>query len=290
LEGRLDQALAAAGVRAQAGQHLAMGYVRLQGGRTTVLVDGAAPPVGPNAHASTNAFELTSGRRPVIVSCGSGLSFGPDWQQAGRATALHSTLCIEGYSSSRFGSGVDGDLIDRAEVTALRLIPGENGLALHIVHNGWAVTHGLSHVRDLKLTNDGRHLTGVDKLAAVTTAEKRRFEQLLAEGRMQGVDFSLRFHVHPDAEAMLDMGGSAVSLTLKSGEIWVFRHDGSARLALESSVYLEKARLQPRATRQIVLTARAGDFETALGWTLAKAQDTPLAIRDLEREDLSIPG
>ena len=286
MEGRLDQALAAAGVRAIAGQHLAMGYVRLQGGRTTLIVDGAAPPEGRSSHASTNAFELTSGRRPLIVSCGSGTPFGADWHQAGRATASHSTLCIDGYSSSRFGAVDEESLVDKAQVTVLRLNPGENGMALHIAHDGWARTHGLSHVRDLALTNDGRHLTGVDKLSAITTAEKRRFDQLMAEGRVKGVDFAVRFHLHPDVEAMLDMGGTAISLVLRSGEIWVFRPDGVAKLTLEPSIYLEKARMQPRATRQIVLSARASDFETALGWTLAKAQDTPLAIRDLERDEL----
>ena len=49
-----------------------------------------------------------------------------------------------------------------------------------------------------------------------------------------------------DADAALDMGGNAVSIALKSGEIWVFRHDGRARLALEQSVYLEKGRLKAR--------------------------------------------
>ncbi len=290
-EGRLDQALAAAGVRAVAGQHLAMGYVRLQGGRTTLIVDGASPPDGRAAHASTNAFELTSGRRPLIVSCGSGTPFGEEWHQAGRATASHSTLCIEGYSSSRFGpAGGEESLTDKARVTALRLTPGENGLALHIVHDGWSRTHGLSHVRDLKLTNDGRHLTGIDRLSAISTAEKRRVEQLMAEGRVQGVDFALRFHIHPDVEPMLDMGGTAVSLALRSGEIWVFRHDGVGRLSLDASIYLEKTRMQPRATRQIVLSWRASDFETSLVWTLAKAQDTPLAIRDLERDELAVTG
>ena len=78
-------------------------------------------------------------------------------------------------------------------------------------------------------------------------------------------------------------------MALKSGEIWVFRHDGVGALTLESSVYLERTRLRPRSTKQIVLSARALDFETRLGWTLAKAQDTPLAIRDLEREDLPVP-
>ena len=83
---------------------VAMGFARLQGGRTTLIADAAAPPAGrasAEAHASTLAFELTSGRRPIVVSCGSGRSFGPDWRRAGRATPSHSTLCLDGISSSR---------------------------------------------------------------------------------------------------------------------------------------------------------------------------------------------
>ena len=289
-EGRLDTALANAGVRAMPSAGLAMGFARLSGGRTTVIVDAASPPggtAGGHAHASTNAFELTSGRRPVIVSCGSGAPFGPDWRLAGRATASHSTLEVEKYSSSRLGADPDGEMVERAEVPTLRVLPGENGAGVHLAHTGWAATHGLSHVRDLMLTNDGRHLTGVDKLAAITTAEKRRFEKLMIDGRLKGVNFAVRFHVHPDVEARLDMGGTAVSLALRSGEIWVFRQDGAAGMTLEPSIYLEKARLRPRQTVQIVLAARALDFETQVGWTLAKAQDTPLAIRDLDREDIT---
>jgi hypothetical protein len=74
-------------------------------------------------------------------------------------------------------------------------------------------------------------------------------------------------------------------MQLRSGEIWVFRHDGTAKLSLDPSVYLEKGRLNPRPTQQIVLSGLARDIETRIGWTLAKAQDTPLAIRDLDRDD-----
>ena len=291
MEGRLDQALATAGVRSFAQTGLAMGFARMTGGRSSVIVDAAAPPEGPaslRAHASTNAFELTSGRRPLVVSCGSGRPFGEEWQRAGRATPSHSTLAVDGFSSSRLASEGPEELSDRAQVTVARVIPGENGTLLHLAHAGWVLTHGLSHVRDLALSTDGRRLSGIDKLSALTTAEKRRFERLMTDGRLAGVTFALRFHLHPDVDAELDLGGAAVSLALKSGEIWVFRHDGSAVLSLDPSVYLEKARLRPRATRQIVLTATATDFETRLGWTLAKAQDTPLAIRDLEREDLPL--
>ena len=49
----------------------------------------------------------------------------------------------------------------------------------------------------------------------------------MTDGRLKGVRFAVRFHMHPDVDARLDMGGTAVSLALRSGEIWVFRHDGA---------------------------------------------------------------
>jgi uncharacterized heparinase superfamily protein len=294
MEGRLDQALAATGVRplAQNRSGLAMGFARLSEGRTTVVVDAAPPPggaAGRFAHASTTAFELTSGRRPLVVSCGSGALFGPEWRQAGRATASHSTLAIDGYSSSRMAPGETEVLTDLAQVTNLRLSHLPEGPLIYLAHNGWSGTHGLTHARHLHLSADGRKLTGTDTLAASTLAERKRFEQIMQDGRMEAVRLDIRFHLHPDVDAALDLGGTAISLALKSGEIWVFRHDGSSKLALEPSVYLEKSRLRPRATRQIVLSARALDLETRIGWTLAKAQDTPLAIRDLDRSEMPVP-
>ena len=292
LEGRLDHALANAGVRPSVQAGLAMGFVRLSAGRTTLVLDAASPPggrAGGSAHASTLAFELTSGRRPLIVNCGSGGPFGAEWRRAGRATPSHSTLAIEGVSSSRFGHDGTDLLTDRATVLTVRQMKTEQGDAVHGAHDGWAVTHGLSHARDLALSSDGRHLAGADTLIALNPQGKARFERVLTATGLKGVAFTVRFHLHPDADAALDMGGTAVSVALKSGEIWVFRHDGRARLSLEPSVYLEKGRLRPRATKQIVLSAHAAEIETRIGWTLAKAQDTPLAIRDLDREDLPVP-
>ena len=180
-------------------------------------------------------------------------------------------------------------MTDRAQLSAVRQSVGPDGAHLFVAHTGWSATHGLGHARDLTLSGDGRKLTGLDRLAAFTAAERVRFETLLTGSQLQGVGLAVRFHLHPDVDAALDMGGSAVSLALKSGEIWVFRHDGRAKLALEPSVFLEKGRLKPRAARQIVLFGRAMELETQIGWTLAKAQDTPLAIRDLDRDDMPVP-
>jgi len=116
LEGRLDTALAASGVKSRQPDGLSMGFARLSAGRTSVIIDAAPPPSGKashGAHASTLAFELTSGRRPLIVNCGSGASFGQDWRRAGRATPSHSTLVLAGQSSARLGTGPQTRLLDK---------------------------------------------------------------------------------------------------------------------------------------------------------------------------------
>ncbi|MCU0801278.1 MAG: heparinase II/III family protein [Rhodobacteraceae bacterium] len=280
LAGRLDQALAAAGGRAIAQAGSAMGFARLMAGRTSVIADIADPPAGPRAHAATLGFEMTSGRRPVIVSCGAGRSFGSEWQHAGRATPSHSTLCIDGVSSSRLGPGRDS-FAQTARVIASRQLTGEGEQGVYAAHDGWALTHGLIHARTLTLSADGRHLDGDDKLSATTPVMRDRFAAVIGRTGLTGLRFAIRFHLHPDVDATLDMGGHAVSLALKSGEIWVFRHQGPARLSLQPSVYLERGRLKPRPAEQIVLESHTADLETRIGWTLAKAKDTPTAIRDL---------
>ncbi len=293
-EGQLDNALAASGVRARANTGLSMGYARLSAGRTSVIVDAAAPPEGAasyNAHASTLAFELTSGRRPLIVNCGSGESFGAEWRRAGRATPSHSTLGMDGYSSARLGSAGFGAsrrrefLTDIPRRVRVQQTSGQDGISLQAGHDGFLKSHGLTHIRQLDLAFDGRSLTGEDTVATLTDEDKKQFDRMMDRLELLGLPFSVRFHLHPDAEAQVDMGGAAISVALKSGEIWVFRHDGMALLSLEKSVYLEKGRLKPRATKQIVLSGRAIDYATRVRWSLAKAQDTPMNLRDLERDD-----
>lgn len=287
-EGRLDQALATAGVKALPGAGPAMGFRRMAAGRTTIIADAAAPPggrAGHSAHASTLAFEMSSGRRAVIVSCGNGSTFGPEWQRAGRATASHSTLSIEGASSSRLDRGTPGIMAERAEVTTTRPSRTADGQVLQLEQDGWQKTHGLLHRRLLLLSPDGRHVGGQDELVTRTAEDQDRLARLLARTPEGALRFALRFHLHPEVDAEIDLGGTAISLALRSGEIWVMRHDQPAGLSIQPSVYLERGRPSPRATKQIVISGQMTQFEARIGWTLAKAQDTPQAIRDLERED-----
>ena len=294
LEGRLDRALATAGVRGAPRHQLSMGFARIAHGRTTVIIDAAPPPkpqASANAHASTLAFELTSGRRPLIVNCGSGASFGKNWRRAGRATPSHSTLGIEGYSSSRLGTAgmVSGRktelLVDAPTEVRFERIEVEGGTRIVAGHNGYRASHGLTHVRTMHIGFEGRELRGEDVLLAMEPAEKKRFDVVFDKSRLQGIPYSVRFHLHPDVDVELDMNGTAVSMALKSGEIWIFRVKGPIEMSVESSVYLEKTRLSPRATKQIVLSGSAMEYATRVSWSLAKAQDTPSAVRDYARED-----
>ncbi|MDE0968825.1 MAG: heparinase II/III family protein [Octadecabacter sp.] len=287
LDGWLDQALAAVGAIEQPNQGLNMGYVRLAAGRTSVIADTVAPPIfaaAAKAHASTLAFELTSGRRPLIVSCGSGSSFGPEWRRAGRATPSHSTLCIEGLSSALIAVRKDGaELLCygpktvQSEFTAL----GDSD-RLEMAHDSYRASHGLTHVRTLELSNYGRDLAGEDLLTILEAVDKPTFDKALNTKNMQGIPWSVRFHLHPEVDAIVDLGRAAISLTQKSGEIWVFRHDGVGEMRLEPSVYLENGRLRPRATQQVVLSGRTMSYATRIRWSLSKAQDTPTALRDVK--------
>ncbi|MBO9407632.1 heparinase II/III family protein [Shimia sp. R9_1] len=295
MEGRLDHALAESGNKTRQADGLAMGYARLSAGRTSVVIDASPPPTGVsalNAHASTLAFELTSGRRPVIVNCGSGASFGEDWRRFGRATPSHSTVTIDELSSARLGQERKGwreeQLVDAPTDVPIQMSNASDGLRFEGGHDGYVRTHGLTHARTLELTFDGRGMVGEDLLITMDDAAKRRFDRVMDESALQGVPYEIAFHLHPEADASLDMGGAAVSIALKSGELWVFRHDDVAKLRVDASVFLEKGRLKPRATKQIVLSGVAMEYATRIRWSLSKAHETNVAIRDLNRDELDL--
>ncbi len=292
MEGRLDHALAAGPASRQKPDGLAMGYARLYARRTSVIVDASLPPKGVasyNAHASTLAFELTSGRRPLIVNCGSGETFGLEWRRAGRATPSHSTLCLAGHSMARLAQpqkiSSREALIDGPVRVPIELEEHSTETKVELAHDGYERDFGLTHARTLELSDDGRSLTGDDMLLALDATGQQRFDQAKRSAGATGIGYDLRFHLHPDVDARLDMGGAAVSLALKSGEIWVFRQDGRGNLRLEPSFYLEKGRLKPRASQQIILSGYAIEYATRIRWVLSKAQDTAVAVRDLNRDE-----
>lgn len=280
--GRLDHVLASSGIAARNDTGLAMGFAPIAHGGTTLVADAAAPATGEvsgSAHASSLAFELTSGACPVVVNCGPGGAFGPDWHRAGRATASHSTLEVTGWSTARIGPLLTvgkrriAPLITPPRRVQWQRSASRRASTVVMSHDGYGPSHGLTHLRRLVLSTDGRTLEGEDSLRAMTNADKERLDDARVDLRPRGLPFAIRFHLHPDTDAQIDMGGRAVSLALPSGEVWVFRPGSETTLTLEASVHLEPGRLKPRAAQQVVLSDTLVSYAATIDWTLARAQD-----------------
>jgi uncharacterized heparinase superfamily protein len=278
--GRLVAALVQSGVRPTEVKGLAMGFARLAQGRVTVIADAAPPMTGPRAtraHAGTLGFEMTTGEEPLIVSCGSGSRFDPEWRIVGRATDSHSTLCLESHASARFAPGAEAwederpPLADGPREVLVEEKETPGGRAVTMSHDGWRASHGLTHLRNLTLEDEGTVLRGEDALAAFSAADRARLDAAL--GRLPqdtGLRFFVRFHLHPEVGASIDLGGTAVSLALPGGETWIFRHSGNGALSLRPSLYFDSRRLKPRATKQIVLSGRMKGYGTVVGWSLSR--------------------
>ncbi len=290
-EGRLDRALAASGVRKIPSHGTAMGYGRLAAGRCTVIMD-VAPPPGPNhaheVHDSILAFELTSGRQPVIVNCGPGAAFGAEWRRAACMTPSHSTLAIHGLFSSRLalpGRGGEDDLpVDSPREVELRQFSGLDGYGIMARHDAYRRALGLVHSRQLDLSLDGRRLFGEDVLAARSEMDRVRFEALVDRMGREGVRFDIRFHLHPDVVAVMARDHESVSLTLKNGEVWMFRQTGAGKMSLDASVYLESGRPKPRSAKQVVLSGTVLDYASRVSWSLFRVRDGFRHMHDAEAD------
>lgn len=289
--GRLDHALRAARGPANAAEGLVMGFARLSRGRSTVILDAARPPEGPaaaTAHASTLAFEMTVGRYPLVVNCGSGRGFGAPWARAGRATPSHSTLSLTGLSSARllapatpgaaeFLSDLPAnvwagtpDAEDNLGPPLLGPAHGHEPAHLLTGHDGYQPSHGLLHTRELWLDASGDLLTGEDSLIALTSDDRDR---LAARADRDRLSFDIRFHLHPQLRA--DQRGNEILLTLPDESRWLFRHDRRASLSLEASAWLEPGMSEPLPCWQIVLHAPLSGDACQIGWTFAKATVRP---------------
>jgi uncharacterized heparinase superfamily protein len=225
------------------------GFHRMQAGRSVLIVDcGAPPPAGVdrNAHAGTLSMELSIGRERLIVNCGAFAAGPPEWREAMRATAAHSTLIVSEVNSSELkpiglGRRPEDVKAQRQEAN------GAHWLEAH--HDGWRKLFGAIHHRSLYMAESGEDIRGEDVVEAPNPQP-----------------FVLRFHLHPDVTASLQQDKEAVLLRLRSGAGWRLRADG-ARMSLEESVYLGGP--EPRRSEQVVLTG-SQDGPQQVKWAISK--------------------
>ena len=191
-------------------------------------------------------MELSIGRERLIVNCGAFPAGPPEWRDATRATAAHSTLTVNDVNSSELKP--DG-LGRRPEEVKVQRQEANGAHWLEAHHDGWRRLFGAIHLRRLYVAESGEDIRGEDVIEAETPQP-----------------FTLRFHLHPDVIASLQQDKEAVLLRLRSGAGWRLRADG-AQMSLEESIYLGGP--EPRRTEQVVLTGTQ-DGPQHVKWAISK--------------------
>lgn len=279
--GRLDQALAELRITTQPKPRLPLGFARLSGSRVVLVMDGAAPPeaeVATRAHAGTLAFEMSVARQPLVVNAGPGWLFGERWALVARQTAAHSTVEVDGRSSSRFETGFaartfGARLVDGPALVSVRQAQDASGQWLLATQDGYVASHGLLQERRLYVDARGKEVRGEEILTVADARARTQFERCASGGRL---GFAARFHLHPEVEAEIDEARQLVLLTLPSGEIWSFRASGGV-VGLEDSVYFDPAAPAPRLTRQVVVRAEVVEYLGQVTWSFGRVAEAPAA-------------
>jgi uncharacterized heparinase superfamily protein len=246
-------------VRGQPFQHARhSGYQRLAAGRTLCLLDcGRIAPgaFAVDAHAGTNAFELSSNNHRIVVNCGTGGLANQGWNWALRATAAHSTLTLSDTSSAQIlPDGIARKLLGPrlmggpSEPSSRRAETAQ-GWTVDATHDAYLAQFGVRHERQITLSPQGLMLTGRDRLVPAGEMPK-------------GLNFTVRFHIHPDIRTSRLEGGG-ILLKLPGGEGWRFRAGGGV-LEVEESVYLGGAVV--RRAEQLVISGSTKNAPAEIAW------------------------
>ncbi|MCI4665727.1 MAG: heparinase II/III family protein [Neomegalonema sp.] len=292
-DGRLDAALTRYKLPAEPARELPQsGYVKMVGGRVAVMVDAAsASTVAPDrAHASALSFELTSGRRRVVVNSGSGEHLANEWTRSCRAAPAHTTITLEGQSfvtETPTQDAFNGDdaigLAGPLTVTCDRK-EERNGVWVLASHDGYIEEFGALVTRRLFLSAEGGDFRGEDTVraegAAASKVQQRRLAKLPRSQREKGFAAEARFHLHPELSAALVADGEAATLRLPHGEVWVMRQAGGL-LSIEESVYLGRWG-RPEKTSALLIRFDVGEDGGRVRWAFRRVGDLDQLPKDID--------
>ena len=272
--GELNRYLFLSGNKSKTTKTLQMGYTRIEGGRTSVIQDaGCLPhPLHSNlAHASILGFELTHGRQPLIVNCGSGANFGKDWCKAGRATQSHSIFCVKGKSSAKlvknisYSSALEHVLTHGPTEVIADKVKVAGGTKLTVSHNAYASKFGVNLERKLELSNNGKVLNGEDQITLVSNLGK---SYLISH---DALEYEVRFQFHPEITVQI-LDNDIVKLNSKNAGIWTLEALNLTP-SIHPSYYFSEGHSSPLLTQQVILSTELNGFLKQVRWSFSKSYD-----------------
>lgn len=293
---RIDQALAELRLGVQPKPRLPMGYARLSGGRTVVVMDAAAPPRGTDltAHAGTLAFEFSVGRQPVVVNAGPGGRVDRRWATAARETAAHSTVEIDGQSSARIETQdlaartFGPRLVAGPTLVTVRQAQDASGMWLLATHDGYVASHGLLHERRAFVDARGTELRGEEILTVTDARARAQFDRAAAHLPQRAIPIAARFHLHPAIEAEHDDMFRQIRLTLPSGEVWAFRAAGGS-VEIGGATHFDPDAAAPVRSRQVVVRTEAVEYLGQITWSFTRLSDATVLIGAPREADRTEP-
>lgn len=244
------------------------GFERLESPSLTIMADAGAPARGrwsTTACAQPAALEICCGVDRVIVGCGWTAESGAS--HALRLTDAASTANIADMSTGVPLRGVAGAALGARLVGGPKTVEAkrqENEAAawLEISHEGWVKRFGLVHERKLYLDRATEELRGEDNFRPKVEKE--------IDGPRRYMPFTVRFHLHPDAQASLARDRKSVLLKGAHEQGWWLRND-AIEVSVEPSLHVENG--VTRRTVQVVLRGQAStDKGGRVRWKLSRAE------------------
>ena len=98
-------------------------------------------------------------------------------------------------------------MVEGPKQVPIEMTHGLDAISFNGAHDGYVAKYGLTHVRELQLSLDGRELSGEDLLIAIEERHKKTFDRALEAGKLEGIYTQIKFHLHPEVDANLDLGG-----------------------------------------------------------------------------------
>lgn len=208
------------------------GYQRVQAGDVTVYLDSSGAPPQPyssRSHASGLSLTMDDGGECLITACGSHRELEPHLREAGRRTAAHSVLCLEGQDSAVFSRDGSGSIsIDGPPGLSVRRLEEDDQCLLEGQHSAWRDRYGVIYRRRLYVARSGDRITGEESLS-------RPMSEASVLGT-QTIPYVVRFHLHPDVMVRSDIEAGHVYLGLPRRErVWRFRSE--TVVSVEPSMY-----------------------------------------------------
>ena len=228
------------------------GYCRLAHRSGLLIID-----VGiPNECDSPLAFEFSDGPHRIFTNCGTPRSASAAWQKAAADIAAHNTLEVASYGGNARNA-------PRAEV-----ITSPQGSLINCTNEISRKSGKITHQRSIFLSQTGSDLRGEDSIAQSPT-----------EGAPQKqLDFTIRFHLHPNVKATSTRKGTRIVVMLANRTAWQFSARGGI-VSLEESVFLGDGH-GPKKTQQIVIRGSTGNF-VPVKWALRRVEKSDKAAKDM---------